>query len=370
MQDVRNSERATHAADLQFVAPLVARRALAKVAKGDFPTPISAKSRSQAAGAAPKLARMALSNRPPRRSPSQGDAANKRLFSHPRMVADLLRLVGKPWVDDLDLDRLARLPAEHVADSRRARRQDMPWLAPFKPGIGYPPGACALAQLEFQSRPHPHMAERMLEYAALLRGDLLRGGALAAVSAHVPLVVYNGRAPWSPRLRVEEGTAWVPAALARLQPRFEFRFVDAKTYRGDRVLDGNAARAWLALDAADVAGLAAALEYAARNFARVDAGLRRAFEVWCGGVLRQRFGDRLRSLTEMMETPTMLAETLQEWEEQKLSEGRQAGREEGRQAGREEERARLRMLAKRHFDAATANTLARIIAEDTGPESR
>ena len=65
---------------------------------------------------------------------------------------------------------------------------------------------------------------------------------------------------------------------------------------------------------------------------------------------------------DMMETPTMLAETLQEWEEQKLS--------EGREEGREEERARLRRLADRHLDADTANALARLLAaEDTGPES-
>ena len=73
---------------------------------------------------------------------------------------------------------------------------------------------------------------------------------------------------------------------------------------------------------------------------------------------------------DMMETPTMLAETLQEWEEQKLSEGREAGREEGREKGREEERARLRRLADRHLDADTANALARLLAaDDAGPES-
>ena len=62
----------------------------------------------------------------------------------------------------------------------------------------------------------------------------------------------------------------------------------------------------------------------------------------------------------------MLAETLREWEEEKRNEGR----EEGRAAGREEERARLRRLVERHFDAATADGLARLIgAGDTGAES-
>ena len=50
-----------------------------------------------------KLARMAPPNQQ-RRPAAQSDPANKHLFSHPRMVADLLRLLGESWVDNLDLD--------------------------------------------------------------------------------------------------------------------------------------------------------------------------------------------------------------------------------------------------------------------------
>ena len=50
------------------------------------------------------------------RRTQRSDPSKKRLFSHPRMVADLVRLLGGDWVGDLDLDRLQRLPAEHVAE--------------------------------------------------------------------------------------------------------------------------------------------------------------------------------------------------------------------------------------------------------------
>ena len=140
------------------------------------------------------------------------------------------------------------------------------------------------------------------------------------------------------------------------------------------------ARAWLALDAADAAGLLAALERAVWTLARIgEAALSRSFEVWCDGALRPRFGDRMPSLANMMETPTMLAETLREWEERLVSEGRRAGREEGRRAGREEgrrtgreeERALLRELAEQRFDAKTAAALARLLAaaDDTSTRS-
>ena len=70
----------------------------------------------------------------------------------------------------------------------------------------------------------------------------------------------------------------------------------------------------------------------------------------------------------------MLAETLQEWDEQKINEGRRegrrAGRREGRREGRQEgrrevlgeERALLCRLAGRRFGTATGDELAAVLA--------
>ena len=55
----------------------------------------------------------------------------------------------------------------------------------------------------------------------------------------------------------------------------------------------------------------------------------------------------------------MLAETLREWEERLVSEGR----EQGRRTGREEERALLRRLAEQRFDAKTVAALALLLAD-------
>ena len=169
---------------------------------------------------------------PPTRSPAhsaavarqtrQSDEASKRLFSHRRVVADLVRLLGDDWVNDLDFGHLERLPAEHVSDDRRTRLADMPWWAPFKPGTGWPTGAGVMFHLEFQSSPDAHMAERLLEYVALLSRDLRRSGWMAAAGgrrvAHVPLVVYNGRAKWNASLQLDE-RGWAPPELRGLQPR-------------------------------------------------------------------------------------------------------------------------------------------------------
>ena len=61
----------------------------------------------------------------------------------------------------------------------------------------------------------------------------------------------------------------------------------------------------------------------------------------------------------------MLAETLQEWDEQKINEGRreglQAGRREGRQEVLGEERALLCSLASLRFGEATGTALASVL---------
>ena len=319
----------------------------------------------------------------------QSDPANKHLFSHPRMAADLVRLLGDPWVADLDLDRLERLPTEYVSNDLRTRRADLPWWAPFKPGTGHPAGAGVMFHIEFQSSPDAHMAERLLEYVALLPRALRRSGWMAAegsrVVTHVPLVVYNGRAKWNAPLRLDE-REWAPSQLRDLQPRLRCRLIDAKHYAGDDAADGNLARVVLALDAAPAQGLAPALERAAALLSAADdQELWRSFVAWCGGTLSPRLGGRMPALVENKET-TMLAETLREWDEQKIAEGRLVGRQEGRRVGRQEgrrvgrqegrragrqegrrevlaeERVLLCSLASQRFGAATGAELEAVLA--------
>ena len=286
----------------------------------------------------------------------RSDPSNKRLFSHPRMVADLVRLLGGRWVGDVDFDRLERLPAEHVAEGLRARLADLPWWVPFKPAAGWP-GAGAMFSIEFQSSPDPQIVERLLEYVALLRRDLHRSGWMAAgggrVVAHVPLVVYNGRGRWNAPLRLDERRR-MPPELGDLQPRLACWLVDAKDCAGDDAADGNLARAALALDAASAAGLPLALERAAALLSATgDRELWRSFAAWCDGILGPRLGGRLPALVDDKET-TMLAETLREWDQRKI--------DEGRREVLAQQRALLCSQASRRFGAAAGAELATVLA--------
>jgi hypothetical protein len=56
------------------------------------------------------------------------DPAYKLLFSHPRMVRDLLRgFVREDWVDQLDYESLERVNGSYVSDDLRARASDVVW---------------------------------------------------------------------------------------------------------------------------------------------------------------------------------------------------------------------------------------------------
>ena len=272
------------------------------------------------------------------------------------MAADLVRLLGGDWQDDLDLNRLERLASEHVLDNLRTRSEDMPWLAHYKAGTIWPPSAGMVFQFEFQSRPDPDMLERMAEYWALQRRQLRRSrkalGPNGEMPPIVPVVVHTGRGRWTPPC----GTG--PPRGGNEPPDLfgysGYRLVDVKAHMGDGAADGNLARAVFALDAARADGVSAAVERVAKLLGEAaDEALSRSFRRWCRGVLGRRLTKRLPSLANLTEDPFMLAQTLREWEKRSI----RRGREEGVRRGREESARLLCNLAARRFGGATADAI-------------
>src|SRR5580693_2767000 len=93
------------------------------------------------------------------------DALYHRLFSHPGMVAQLLReFVTEPWLPDLNLDGMERISAKFHADDGERRDTDVIWRIPIRQGGE----AYLLLMLEFQSTPDRWMALRVMVYAGLL----------------------------------------------------------------------------------------------------------------------------------------------------------------------------------------------------------
>ena len=136
------------------------------------------------------------------------DPIYKRLFSFPRMAADLLRAVGHPdWIGDVDFGTLEKLPAEYVGDRRQQRRGDTVWRVRFRRRWFY------LLLLEYQSTKTALMSLRNLEYTALLLGEMDRRKELGRPGHWppvLPLVLYNGDTPWADTLEMHDLFGPVP----------------------------------------------------------------------------------------------------------------------------------------------------------------
>ncbi len=306
---------------------------------------------------------------------SDHDGAYKLLFSHPRMVLDLLRgFVAEPWVGRLDPATLEKVNPAYVSDELRHREDDLVWRLRLH-GDDW---LYVYLLLEMQSRNDRHMAVRALAYVALLYQDLLRqperlpAGRLPPV---VPLVLYNGGPSWSAPTRLRPLLAEAPA-LRHHAPEFGYLLVETRhPATAGLAAEGNLVAAVFHLEQsrslAEVRDRLDALGVQLRQAAGED--LRRAFASWLRRVLlpARLPGMNIPELADFEECKLMLAETILELTEKLKTEALAAGRPEGRTRGRAEGEATGRLLGERRllarqlqlrFGALEATVQARIEA--------
>ena len=312
------------------------------------------------------------------------DPAYKWLFSRPRMVRDLLRgFAARGWSGALDLTSLTPLSPDYVSDDLQQRHGDLVWRVRFR-GDRW---LYLVLLLEFQAAVDRAMAVRMLGYTALLYQKLIADGALrgdGVLPPVLPIVIYNGRRPWTAAVDVSALIASGGPELARYQPSQRYFLLDEGRVGSAGLPRGNLVSALIALetnrDRTRLPGLLEALIGLLRE--QDDAELERAFLAWVGQVLQSRRfrGMDPESLPRLEEMRTMLEETVREWTAEWVAEGREQGLEQGREQGleqgreqgleqgRSEERALLCRLAARKFDAGAAQRLAGALAGVADPE--
>ena len=285
------------------------------------------------------------------------DAAYKLLFSHPRMVEDLLRgFAASGWSDSLDFSTLEKLPSELVSDDLRRRSGDGVWRVRFRDEWLY-----VLVLLEFQSTVDPHMALRILVYTGLLYQDLIRrrpAGADSRLPPVLPVVLYNGRGRWTAAADMSELIAPVGEGLARYQPVQRYFVLDAGGREDDDLPRSNLVSAVVRLEQgrtpADLKRVVDALVDWLPGPGQQE--LKRSFGEWIRLVLAQRGRDvsELPSRPQLEEVQTMLADRVNEWFDEAEDKGFKRGIEQERAA----QRALLCRMAARKFSAETAGQLA------------
>ena len=280
------------------------------------------------------------------------DSSYRLLFSHARMVADLLRgFVRAPWVERLDQGSLEKRSEISIGDRLDRREEDLVWC------LYETDGAATYLLLEFQSSVDRHMALRMLAYVALLHQDLLRRGEVSGVQPLppvIPLVLYNGVARWTAPLEVADLGRRLPGS-ERQQPRLEYVVLDAR--RAPLPAEENLAALLFELERGRTPeDIDRAVTRLSRLLAApADAGLKRAFTTFLRqSLLPARFpGAAIPAIHDLEEVGPMLRETVKGWTEDWLKQGERRG-----------EAALLARLLERKFGPLSTGTRRRIDGAD------
>jgi hypothetical protein len=224
----------------------------------------------------------------------------------------------------------------YVADNLRDRESDVIWRARWGRDWLY-----VYLLLEFQSTVDPFMAVRVMVYLGLLYQDLIRSqnmksdGRLPPV---LPIVLYNGKAPWTAAEHVGDLIAPGPAGLERYRPDLIYLLLDEGRYPESELapLRNLAAAVFRVENSTDPEALARVLDaLLAWIGAPEQASLRDAFVVWLNRVvLRGKLpGVEFPQLNDLQEIRTMLAERATDWTQTWKQQGRQEGLAEGIQKG-------------------------------------
>ncbi len=315
------------------------------------------------------------------------DEHYKRLFAFPRLVEDLLRgFVGGDWLETVDFSTLDKLSAEYVGDELRVRRGDTVWRVRRRDGWLH-----VLVLLEFQSRDDPDMALRILEYTTLLYRELARNRGLEPDGRRppvLPVVLYNGAAPWRAARDVSDLIAPVSPSLAPYQPAQRYVVLDERRVRSDDGPEGNLMAAVVALEQSrspeDLERVLAALQR--RAWAPDEERLAGVFAEWVWRLMRHLArGDPPPAPVYTLEGVRMtLEERVSEWPrqwrqegleqgikqgiERGIEQGIERGIEQGIERGIEQQRALLRRLAGSRFGAGAAERLTPVLERIADPE--
>ena len=274
------------------------------------------------------------------------DHGYKLLFSHPEMIADLIRgYVREPWVERVDLSTLEKVGGSYVSDDLREREDDMIWRLRWK---GNDRWVYVYLLLEFQSTSERFMPLRVLTYLGLLYEDLRRRDELTdnkLLPPVLPIVLYRGAEQWRGAEDVADLIERVPGGLEGYCPTLRYLMLDERRH-GDKYSQ-NTQNLVSALFALESSRSPADLEVVLKNLVTwlqrpEQVSLRRSFTVWLKRVLlptRVR-GVNFESLNDLQEVRGMLSERVddwtQNWKEQGIEEGRKIGLELGRREGRQE----------------------------------
>ncbi len=302
------------------------------------------------------------------------DRSQRLLFSHPRVVRDLLLgFVHEPWIRDLDFTTLESLPSELLSGDLpgefEERRSDIVWKVHWRDRE-----ILVVVLLELQSSLDHDMALRLGAYVFLLCQRLRRQGFVRPREPFpivFPVVFYNGESRWSSPLEVGDLFQPVPEAILPYRPALRYAVIDERRLSLESLDEDNVVSG---IVRAEQASRSEELDRALQLFEAVvpespdNQSLRRDLLAWLSKVvLPSRIqGIELPRLADLYEFRTYMENHMHswsdQWKEEGLQEGIQRGMQQGVQQGRKEG---LQQGRSEGFEAS----LCELLAAKFGPDS-
>jgi predicted transposase/invertase (TIGR01784 family) len=300
------------------------------------------------------------------------DNSYKQLFSHPRMVEDLLRgFISQKWVKELDFNTLEKASGSYVSDDLRDREDDIIWKVRWHHLDEW---LYIYLLIEFQSSVDRFMAVRLMVYLGMLYQDLIKSDALSQdgkLPPVLPLVLYNGADRWSAKTEISELIAPFPFGMKKYAPHLEYLVMDEHHDYTNEELQSklkNLAAILFRLEKSRTKSETQDTLVLLKKWLKgAPASLSLAFRTWFRRVKLPRHLPKveLPEFIDLQEVENMLV-TTDNWFEQSREEGRKEGREEGREEGRKEGEATLLIcLLEQKFGSLEAQTRANLLKLDT-----
>ena len=276
------------------------------------------------------------------------DARYKLLFSQPEIVEDLVRYaIDEKLADSLNFSTFKAEPTHWVsARMKHARSSDSIFSLNFKSGEP----VFLILMLEFQSTPDAYMAVRSSLYTLLFYESLTKKKNHPLVvndklPAVLPIVLYNGDAPWHYPTELFDLIALPPKSLLKAyQPKQQFFLVNEKQMKDKMQKSLTQALFMLEFIQNDHEFEQFFIEFPAflkRIAPNRKLILKELFAAYLGGIFSENGQVIPESLiAELLGSKRMLAKNLKKILDDKeqigLVKGRQEGRQEGKQEGRQE----------------------------------
>jgi len=266
------------------------------------------------------------------------DSSYKSLFSHQRMVQDLITgFVREDWIKYLDFSTLEKQNNSYTSDDLRERSDDIIWRLRFKDQWLY-----LYILLEFQSTPDSFMAVRVMSYIGLLYQDLIKAGHLEEISDQqgttrlppvLPIVLYNGRRAWHSHTSIQDIIHPMPEGLCQYQPQLTYLLIDESQYNDSELKSlSNLVAELFRLENSETPEQISQILSSLIEWLRhpKQQTLERAFVEWLNRhrpshISHNEAVEPFESLLDWRKS--MLAETMQKWTEQWTEDGIEKGQQ-------------------------------------------